>query len=541
MTDVFELSPEHEQVVFCNDPATGLRAIIALHNTALGPGLGGTRFYPYASTDAAVRDVLALSRGMTYKNSLAGLDLGGGKAVIIGDPATMKSEALLRAYGRFVQSLHGRYLTACDVGTFSEDMDHVARECDFVTGRTVANGGAGDSSVLTAYGVFQGMRAAAEAVWGEPTLAGRTVGIAGVGKVGRHLVRHLTEDGASVVVTDVNEAAVDRIRDEYAGVRAVASTDALVAEPLDVYSPNALGGALTDEVVEALSATIVCGGANNQLAHPGVEKRLEERGILYAPDYCVNSGGVIQVADELHGFSFERAEQRAAGIFETTRRVFETAKSDGVPPAIAADRLAERRIRDVGRTARDLPGLTTYCCRHGVVAGGAVSEREDDAWRPRSSRRTTGALDAYEHAKRAVPRLAAADEVSAVVDTLSTGRYLRPLRPADSPRPELRVPCFFNPQHGPSVRDVRYTVPGGHGTRTVPACARTPPASRRARSPRSARYASARPTRRTGRRAMPSCPTARTGSPPACSRSRATAGRAASAASESRQSRRGPA
>ena len=197
MTDVFELSPEHEQVVFCNDPATGLRAIIALHNTALGPGLGGTRFYPYASTDAAVRDVLDLSRGMTYKNSLAGLDLGGGKAVIIGDPATMKSEALLRAYGRFVQSLHGRYLTACDVGTYSEDMDHVARECDFVTGRTVANGGAGDSSVLTAYGVFQGMRAAAEAVWGEPTLAGRTVGIAGVGKVGRHLVRHLTEDGAS--------------------------------------------------------------------------------------------------------------------------------------------------------------------------------------------------------------------------------------------------------------------------------------------------------------------------------------------------------
>ena len=349
MTDVFELSPEHEQVVFCNDPATGLRAIIALHNTALGPGLGGTRFYPYASTDAAVRDVLALSRGMTYKNSLAGLDLGGGKAVIIGDPATMKSEALLRAYGRFVQSLHGRYLTACDVGTFSEDMDHVARECDFVTGRTLANGGAGDSSVLTAYGVFQGMRAAAEAVWGEPTLAGRTVGIAGVGKVGKHLVRHLTEDGASVVVTDVNEAAVDRIRDEYAGVRAVASTDALVAEPLDVYSPNALGGALTDEVVEALSAAIVCGGANNQLAHPGVEKRLEERGILYAPDYCVNSGGVIQVADELHGFSFERAEQRAAGIFETTRRVFETAKSDGVPPAIAADRLAERRIHDVGR------------------------------------------------------------------------------------------------------------------------------------------------------------------------------------------------
>ncbi len=166
MTDVFDLAPDHEQVVFCNDPATGLRAIIALHSTALGPGLGGTRFYPYASADDAVRDVLALSRGMTYKNSLAGLDLGGGKAVIIGDPATLKSEPLLRAYGRFVQSLHGRYYTACDVGTFSEDMDIVARESDYVTGRTLAHGGAGDSSVLTAFGVYQGMRAAAESVWG---------------------------------------------------------------------------------------------------------------------------------------------------------------------------------------------------------------------------------------------------------------------------------------------------------------------------------------------------------------------------------------
>ncbi len=349
MTDVFELGAEHEQVVFCHEPASGLRAIIALHSTALGPGLGGTRCYPYPSTEAALRDVLNLSRGMTYKNALAGLDLGGGKAVIMGDPRTVKTEPLLRAYGRFVQSLNGRYFTACDVGTNSLDMDVIARESTFVTGRTVAHGGAGDSSVLTAYGVFQGMRAAAEAVWGEPTLAGRTVGVAGVGKVGRHLVRHLVEDGADVVVTDVDLTAVERVRDEHPGVRLVASTDALVAEPIEVYSPNALGGALTDEVVETLTARIVCGGANNQLAHGGVEKRLEERGILYAPDYCVNSGGVIQVADELDGFSFERAHQRAAGIFETTRRVFETARADGVPPAIAADRLAERRIHDVGR------------------------------------------------------------------------------------------------------------------------------------------------------------------------------------------------
>jgi valine dehydrogenase (NAD+) len=349
MSDVFELGSEHEQVVFCNDPASGLRAIIALHSTALGPGLGGTRFYPYGSIDEALRDVLNLARGMTYKNALAGLDLGGGKAVIIGDPSTDKSEELLRAYGRFVQSLNGRYLTACDVGTYSVDMDVVARESRFVTGRTVANGGAGDSSVLTAYGVFQGMRASAEAVWGEPTLAGRTVGIAGVGKVGRHLVRHLTDDGARVVVTDVNAEALLRVSEEFPDVKGVSSTKSLLAERLDVYSPNALGGALTDEVVETLTAKIVCGGANNQLAHAGVEKRLEERGILYAPDFCVNSGGVIQVADELHGFDFERAKQRASGIFETTRKVFEVARTDGVPPAIAADRLAERRIRDVGR------------------------------------------------------------------------------------------------------------------------------------------------------------------------------------------------
>lgn len=349
MSDVFDAGSEHEQVVFANDPATGLKAVIAIHSTALGPALGGTRFHPYATTADAVRDVLDLSRGMSYKAALAGLDLGGGKAVIIGDPATLKSEALLRAYGRHVQSLGGRYYTACDVGTFSADMDHIARESSFVTGRTVARGGAGDSSVLTAYGVFQGMRAAATAAWGGPSLEGRTVGVAGVGKVGHHLVRHLVEDGATVVVADVSADAVARVRDELPGVRVVASTDALVAEQLDVYAPCALGGAITDEVVETLSARIVCGAANNQLAHPGVEKALEERGILYAPDYCVNAGGLIQVADELEGFSFERAQQRASGIFDTTLRVLEHAASDGVPPAIAADRLAERRMREVGR------------------------------------------------------------------------------------------------------------------------------------------------------------------------------------------------
>jgi valine dehydrogenase (NAD+) len=353
--DVFEAGHEHEQVVFANDPATGLRAIIAIHSTALGPALGGTRFFPYASTAAALADVLDLSRGMSYKAALAGLDLGGGKAVIIGDPAKVRAEgraeALFRAYGRFVQSLGGRYYTACDVGTFSPDMDDIARECSYVTGRTVAHGGAGDSSVLTAYGVFQGMRAAAQFAWGGPSLEGRTVGVAGVGKVGHHLVSHLLQDGASVVVTDVSPDALDRVRAEHPEVRVVASAEELVATQLDVYAPCAMGWALTDEVVDVLSARIVCGAANNQLAHPGIEKALEERGILYAPDYCVNSGGLIQVADELDpaGFSFDRAKQRATGIFDTTYAVLELAASDGVPPAIAADRLAERRMRDVGR------------------------------------------------------------------------------------------------------------------------------------------------------------------------------------------------
>jgi valine dehydrogenase (NAD+) len=353
--DVFDAGHDHEQVVFANDPASGLRAIVAIHSTALGPALGGTRFFPYPSTGDALADVLDLSRGMSYKAALAGLDLGGGKAVIIGDPAQVRArggaEALFRAYGRFVQSLGGRYYTACDVGTFSPDMDDIARECDFVTGRTVAHGGAGDSSVLTAYGVFQGMRAAAQFSWGSPSLEGRTVGVAGVGKVGHHLVTHLLEDGAAVVVTDVNQAALDRVREEHPEVRVVASAEELVAAKLDVYAPCAMGGALSDEVVEVLSATIVCGAANNQLAHPGIEKSLQERGILYAPDYCVNSGGLIQVADELEptGFSFDRAKQRATAIYDTTYAVFELAASDGVPPAIAADRLAERRMHDVGR------------------------------------------------------------------------------------------------------------------------------------------------------------------------------------------------
>ena len=346
---VFGLQTGHEQVVHCYDEPTGLKAIIALYSTALGPSLGGTRFYPYASESDALVDVLNLSKGMAYKASLAGLDLGGGKAVIIGDPKRDKSEVLLRAYGRFVQSLGGRYITACDVGTYPQDMDVVARECDFVTGRSLAHGGAGDSSVLTAFGVFQGMRAAAETVWGTPTVRGRRVGVAGVGKVGRHLVGHLLDDGARVVVSDVDPDAVAAVTAAHPEVEVAADADSVVAMDLEVYAPCALGGSLSDEVVEALSASVVCGAANNQLAHDGIEKTLADKGIVYAPDYCVNSGGLIQVADELEGFSFERAKVRAAGIFDTTRDVLALAAAEGVPPSIAADRLAEQRMAAVGR------------------------------------------------------------------------------------------------------------------------------------------------------------------------------------------------
>jgi valine dehydrogenase (NAD+) len=339
----------HEQVVFCQDAPTGLRVIIAIYSTALGPALGGTRFYPYPTEEDALADALNLSRAMAYKNALAGLDLGGGKAVIIGDPARQKSEGLLRAYGRFIESLNGRYITACDIGTSSEDMDIIARESRHVTGRTVPNGGAGDSSVLTAFGVFQGMLAAAEHRWGAASLEGRQVGVEGVGKVGHRLVSHLLEAGASVVICDVDAAAIDRVVTDHPDVRVAAGRRELIGQPLDVYAPCALGGALDDDTVAALTAKVVCGGANNQLAHPGIEKVLADRGILYAPDYVVNAGGVIQVGDELGGFDFDRAKARAAQIFATTRKIFQIADEEGVPPAVAADRLAERRMSEVGR------------------------------------------------------------------------------------------------------------------------------------------------------------------------------------------------
>ncbi|HSO63865.1 MAG TPA: Glu/Leu/Phe/Val dehydrogenase dimerization domain-containing protein, partial [Ornithinibacter sp.] len=295
------------------------------------------------------------------------LDHGGGKAVILGDPHRDKTPELLRAYGRFVESLGGRYVTACDVGTYVADMDVVGESTRWATGRSRDRGGAGDSSVLTAYGVFQGMRAAAQHVWGSPTLAGRRVGVAGIGKVGHRLTEHLLEDGAEVVVTDVDTDAVHALLGRHPGVTAVRDIEDLLHAEIDVFSPNAMGGALDDVTVESLRATIVCGGANNQLVtegHGGTAERLRERGITYAPDFLVNAGGVIQVSDELHGFDMDRARRRTATIFEHTLEVLRDADEHDVTPAVAADLLAERRIAAGGRQPW-LPGDPVGVRAHG--------------------------------------------------------------------------------------------------------------------------------------------------------------------------------
>jgi valine dehydrogenase (NAD+) len=335
---------DHEQVVFCHDAASGLRAIIAIYSTALGPALGGTRFRPFAGEADAVADALALSKAMAYKNAVAGLPHGGGKGVIVGDPAVDKSPELLRAYGRFVQSLGGRYVTACDVGTYVADMDVVSETCDFVTGRSEAAGGAGDSGVLTAYGVYRAMAAAAAFRWGAADLGGRRIGIIGIGKVGRHLIELATTDGASIVATDVAPAALDWARREHPEVELAADAAAVTAADVDILAPCALGAAITDANVDAIRAEVICGAANNQLAHDGLDERLAGRGVLYCPDFVVNSGGVIQVADELHGFDFARAESKTAQIHDTTLEILELADREAVTPTEAASRVAEQRM-----------------------------------------------------------------------------------------------------------------------------------------------------------------------------------------------------
>ena len=348
--DIFDHldSKNHEQLVFCNDEVSGLRAIIAIHDTTLGPALGGTRMWPYNSEVEAIVDALRLSRGMTFKSAVAGLNLGGGKAVIIGDPKRHKSEALFRAYGRFVEGLSGRYITAEDVGTDVQCMEWVRMETSHVTGISRALGGSGDPSPVTAVGVFMGMKACARARWGSDSLAGKKVNVQGVGAVGYYLVKHLHEEGARVSVCDLNEDHLTRAREEF-DAEIVAPGEIYALEG-DIFAPCALGAVINEDTIPQLKVEIVAGSANNVLAN---EKRhgraLMDRGITYAPDYVINAGGLLNVANELEGYNQERALRQAEGIYDIILKVFETAGREDIPANYAADNVALRRINEIGK------------------------------------------------------------------------------------------------------------------------------------------------------------------------------------------------
>jgi leucine dehydrogenase len=342
---------DHEQVVFCNNSEVGLRAIIAIHNTTLGPALGGTRMWPFASEEEALIDVLRLSRGMTYKAAASGLNLGGGKAVIIGDPKTDKTEELFRAFGRYIQSLGGRYITAEDVGTSVEDMEYVYMETKHVTGITTAHGGSGDPSPVTAYGVYQGIRAAALEKMGRDSLDGLRVAVQGAGHVGYYLVENLVKDGASVVVTDIDGDKVEKVLADFSNVKAI-DPETIYDEDVDIFSPCALGAVINDTTIPRLKCQIIAGGANNQLEEERHGLELEKRDILYAPDYVINAGGLINVSIELEGYNRERAMRRAGQIYDRLLEVFAIAKEEKIPTSEAADRMAEKRIRRIGSLKR---------------------------------------------------------------------------------------------------------------------------------------------------------------------------------------------
>jgi leucine dehydrogenase len=340
----------HEQLVMCHDPAAGYRGIIAIHSTVLGPALGGTRFWKYATDEEAIVDALRLARGITYKNAVAGLNLGGGKSVIIGDNKTSDRELIFRAHGRFVESLGGRYITAEDVGTSTADMDYVHMETDYVSGLA---GRSGDPSPVTAHGVFRAIQASAKEHWGSDDVSGRTITIQGCGHVGYYLAKELHEAGAKLVVTDIDAERIKRVVTEF-GARAV-STDEIYSVQADIFAPCALGAIINDKTIPMLKVEVVAGAANNVLLEEKHGDALEKKGILYAPDYVANAGGVINVYSELAGWTSARAFRKADEIYDTVLKVFAIAKSDKVPTYVAADRLAEQRIKSVGSMVRTWP------------------------------------------------------------------------------------------------------------------------------------------------------------------------------------------
>ncbi|WP_312203326.1 Glu/Leu/Phe/Val dehydrogenase [Anaerospora hongkongensis] len=349
--EIFQRMEQHgyEQLVFCHDPASGLKAIICIHDTTLGPALGGTRMWNYECEADAINDVVRLARGMSYKNAAAGLNIGGGKAVIIGNSKTDKSEALFRAFGRFVQSLNGRYITAEDVGTAVEDMEYIRLETSHVTGRGIA-----DPSPVTAYGTWKGIKACAAEAWGSDSLRGKIIAVQGLGHVGYTLCKHLHEEGANLIVTDICEENVRRVVSEF-GAEAVGANE-IYGVHCDIFAPCALGAIINDETLPLLKCRVIAGAANNQLKETRHGDILQTRGILYAPDFIINAGGVINVADELQegGYNRERALKKVSGIYHTIEKVIAIAKRENIPTYKAADLLAEERIALIGKVKKTM-------------------------------------------------------------------------------------------------------------------------------------------------------------------------------------------
>jgi leucine dehydrogenase len=348
---------EHEEVLFCHDKNLGLKAIIAVHNTALGPALGGTRMWNYKTEEEALVDVLRLSKGMTYKAAAAGLNLGGGKAVIIGDPKTQKNEGLFRAFGHFVNSLNGKYITAEDVGTSVQDMEHVFMETPWVTGIPKEFGGSGDPSPYTAHGVLMGIKASASEKFGTDSLKGMRVAVQGLGNVGSNLVKYLVEEGAQIIVADIDMGRVKKISDQF-GVKAV-SVDEILGVECDIQAPCAMGAIVNDETITKFKCKVIAGGANNQLAEARHGDQLRELGILYAPDYVVNAGGLMNVFVELEGYSPDRAFEKTRKVYDNVKKVFEISKRDNIGTHTAADRVAEERIATIGRLKQRHPGKSS--------------------------------------------------------------------------------------------------------------------------------------------------------------------------------------
>lgn len=339
---------DHEQIVICSDPETGLRAIIAIHNTTLGPALGGTRMWMYSSEEAALKDVLRLSRGMTYKAAISGLNLGGGKAVIIGDPHTDKNEALFRAFGRFVDGLGGRYITAEDVGMEVQDMEWIYSETKYVTGIPETLGGSGNPSPVTAYGVYMGVKASAKKAYGSDSLSGKRIALQGAGHVASYFAKHAAKEGAKLFITDIYTEKADSLANEIGAE--VVSPDEIYGLDVDIFTPCALGGVINDDTIDQFKCDIIAGGANNVL---DIEERhgqmLLDKNIIYAPDYVINAGGIINISSELEGYNREQAMNRTQKIYDTTLNILKYSEEHEIPTYKASNILAEERIASVGR------------------------------------------------------------------------------------------------------------------------------------------------------------------------------------------------